>query len=75
MEQAEFEVYVKNVGEHIVQLRQAKGLTQVELASRMDIEDSALRRIEKGRTNPTLKTLYLIAHELEVPLQELFTID
>jgi transcriptional regulator with XRE-family HTH domain len=41
------------------------------MASRMEIEDSALRRIESGRTNPTLKTLLLISEALGVNISYL----
>ena len=35
-------------------------MTQLELASKIGIDDSSLRRIESGKTNPTLKTIYRI---------------
>ena len=58
-------------GEKIVKLRQAKGLKQIELARKLDIEDSALRRIEKGKTNCTLWLLHRISNALEISLPEL----
>ena len=64
----------KKVGEQIVFLRKRQGLSQIQLSTMLDIEDSALRRIEKGRTNPTLKTLYSISKCLNVPLSELVDI-
>ncbi len=36
------------------------------------MDDGSLRRIESGRTNPTIFTLVRIAKALEVPLVELF---
>ena len=54
--------FVKKIGENIVRIRTEKGLTQKELSYRLEIEDSALRRIEKGRTNPTVITLLNIAN-------------
>lgn len=68
---SEEELLVK-LGERIVELRKSKELKQIELATRIGIEDSALRRIESGRTNPTTKTLYKIANELGVSIGDLF---
>lgn len=64
------EIQIK-LGEKIVKLRQAKGLKQIELARKLDIEDSALRRIEKGKTNCTLWLLHRISTALEISLPEL----
>ena len=64
-----------NIGKRIVQLREQKGLKQIDLASQMNIEDSALRRIESGRTNPTTKTLYKISKVLDVDIKELFRFE
>jgi transcriptional regulator with XRE-family HTH domain len=38
------------------------------------MEESALRRIELGGTNPTFKTLLRLSKGLEVPLKELLDI-
>lgn len=67
----EAEKYIKKIGERIVELRKEKGMKQIDLAAKLDIEDSALRRIEKGRTNPTIKTLYYIAKELGINMRDL----
>lgn len=67
----EGEEFVKIIGENIVYNRKKLGLTQIDLASSVGIEDSALRRIERGRTNPTVKTLLKIAEVLEVEVSVL----
>ena len=64
-----------NIGERIVFLRKLRGLKQFELADKIGIEDSALRRIEKGRTNCTIWLLYRISFALEFSLEEFFTFD
>ncbi len=64
--------FIKKLGRRIVALRKEKKLKQIDLAIKINIEDSALRRIESGRTNPTLKTLLRIAEGLEVGFMELF---
>lgn len=63
--------FLKKLGKRIVQLREKKNLKQVELASDLNMEDSSLRRIENGRTNPTIKMLRKICKELDISLSEL----
>jgi transcriptional regulator with XRE-family HTH domain len=68
----EEKTFIKNLGGRIVALRKEKKLKQIDLAIKINIEDSALRRIESGRTNPTLKTLLRIAEGLEIDFKILF---
>jgi len=42
------------------------------LASSAGMEVSALQRIEAGRTNPTIKTLYKVSKALNVEIKDLF---
>lgn len=65
----------KSIGEKIAAIRKEKGISQVDLAFSIGIEDSALRRIEKGRTNPTIKTLLIIAKGLQVDIKDLFDFE
>jgi len=60
------------VGKRICVLRKQLKLTQAALASSAGMEESALQRIEAGRTNPTIKTLYKVAIALNVDIKELF---
>jgi len=60
------------VGKRISVLRKQLKLTQAALASTAGMEESALQRIEAGRTNPTIKTLYKVAIALNVKIKELF---
>lgn len=59
------------IGQKIIQIRKDKGIRQVDLAVNTNIDDGSLRRIESGKTNPTLKTLEKIASGLGVPLKDL----
>lgn len=65
---------LKNVGKRIQDLRLSKGLSQVDLVGQMEgnIDTTNISRIESGRTNPTLFTLYRISQALEVELSDLF---
>lgn len=64
-------LYLKKLGERIVQLRSAKSMRQIDLADKIGIEDSALRRIEKGRVNSSINMLRKIAKGLDISLVEL----
>ena len=61
------------VGKRVVELRKNRGLTQIQLSYDLDIEDSALRRIEKGRTNITMLTLKKLVETLKVSYEDFFS--
>lgn len=63
----------KKTGLNIQSIRESKGLSQVDLAGKMlgKFDTTNISRIESGRTNPTLFTLYRISEALEVPLTSL----
>jgi len=62
----------KIVGKQIRLLRKRFKMTQSLLVSKANMEESALQRIEAGRTNPTIKTLFKISNALNVELKVLF---
>ena len=62
----------KLLGERMKYVRRHYKMSQRELCNRLDMDDGSLRRIESGRTNPTLKTLHKVAQSLCVPLYVLF---
>ncbi len=63
--------FINQVGENISRIRKSQNMTQMALADACDFERSNMRRIESGKTNPTLKTLYKIAKALKVNPKEL----
>jgi len=69
----EFQLY-KAVGGKIKAIREAKGLTQQGLADLCNFEKSNMSRIEAGRTNMTIKTLYIISSVLNVSLAQLLDV-
>ncbi len=73
----EKEILYKKVGARIKSIRQAKGLSLMDVVGKIEggIDKSNLSRIEAGRTNPTLHTLYRLASCLGVQLKELVDID
>ena len=54
---------------NIVVLRRKKGLTQVDLAKKINYSDKAVSRWEKGEVLPDIETLQQVAKVLGVPLE------
>ena len=52
----------------IIKYRMDHGLTQQELAERVGTSHSAISRIESGRHNTSLYTLFRIAHALDLKM-------
>ena len=52
--------------------RKKRGMTQKDVAFACEMEEQNYRRIEKGLTNPTLKSLVRICTVLEIDLKTLF---
>ena len=62
----------KIVGANIRRLREAKGLTQEQLAGEADIAMRHLGRIERGEDNPAVEMLGKLAEVLGVGPDEMF---
>ena len=61
----------QKIGQRIRELRESKGVSQQNLAAVCNFEKANLSRIEAGRTNPTISTLYKISQALEITISEL----
>jgi len=55
-----------SIGNNIRKLRKQKGFTQKELAEKCNLSRSYLADLERGRYNPSLESLKLIANSLNV---------
>ena len=62
----------KTVGLRVRALRQRRGLSQEELAERIDRSLNAISNIERGRTLPNFTTLERLSQVLEVPVRDFF---
>lgn len=67
------DAYVSASGSHIRTLE--RELSQEEVAHRAGVHVTYLSGIERGRRNPSLKNIRLIAGALGVPVEELFSFD
>ena len=63
------------MGERLRGARQARNLTLRELAQRLGVSPSMISQIETGRASPSVSTLYAMANELDVSLDELLFND
>ena len=59
------------MGESLREARRGRGLSLRELADRLGVSPSLISQIETGRANPSVSTLYALAAELDVSLDEL----
>jgi transcriptional regulator with XRE-family HTH domain len=59
------------VGKNLLLLRTAKGLTQIELAARLDIENYLLSRIEKEKELPYKEVVQKAASIFDVRYEDL----
>ena len=59
------------LGRNVRQLRQARGLTQLQMAKLSELPRATWANIESGDANPTLAVLHRVARALQVPLEEL----
>lgn len=66
-------VLQEEIGIKIRELRELQGITQTELAIRMNNRDrQVIQRLEQGRTNCSLNLLRLVSEALGVNIVELF---
>ena len=63
------------LGQRIRRLREAKGQTQNELAASMGVSTKHFGELERGRGNPSLKSLQSLATALGLSMSELFDIE
>jgi transcriptional regulator with XRE-family HTH domain len=65
----------KRLGNRIRHLRNRAGITQAQLAERVDISPEFMSRLERGLKAPSLDTAQKMANALGATLSELFHFD
>ncbi|MCT4631336.1 MAG: helix-turn-helix domain-containing protein [Firmicutes bacterium] len=68
-------MYSKKLGQNIMIYRKEKNMTIRDFSEHAGISSSLISQIERGKANPSLNVLELIAKALEVPLYTLFAND
>ncbi|MGN0457372.1 MAG: helix-turn-helix domain-containing protein [Eubacterium sp.] len=61
----------QDFGKFISALRKEKGLTQIELAEKINVSDKAISRWENGKNYPDIEVLEILGKELGVSISEL----
>ena len=63
---------LRKLGARIKEERKVRGLTQEQLAEKVEITPRYLSRLEGGQQSPSIETLTKLAGIFEIELQELF---
>jgi len=61
---ADFEGFLRLVGERVREIRTAQGISQEKLGELTELSHQCIRQVEKGDSNWKIKTLYQIAEGL-----------
>lgn len=61
----------KKIGQRIIELRTQKGWSQADLARACNKDRQAIEKIENGKVNATIFSLFEISKGLEISLSEL----
>lgn len=59
-------------GNRVKELRLASDMSQEEFADKCEFARSYMSRIERGRANPSLDAVEILAEALDVPVVKLF---
>jgi transcriptional regulator with XRE-family HTH domain len=62
-----------DVGGRLKELRETRNISMRGLATKSGLSANALSMIERGKTSPSVSTLYKLAEALEVPITEFFS--
>lgn len=65
---------MRSIGETIASLRKEKGMTQNELAEKMNVTDKAVSKWERDLSCPDVNTISKLADILEVSVEELLKV-
>ena len=65
----------RDIGDRLRAARTQRGLSLRALAERLGVSPSLISQVERGRAKPSVNTLYAMARELEVSLDELLFTD
>lgn len=75
MELFDKDILTIDVGSRLRQLRTERGSSMRSLARLSGLSTNALSMIERGRTSPSVSTLYKLAEALDVPITAFFRLE
>lgn len=64
--------YIKQFGEHLSKLRRNRGLTQQNVADKLNVERTTISYYERGITSPNIETLKKLTLILNVDFNTMF---
>ena len=65
----------QKIGEKIKEIWESKMISQQNLAAMCNFEKGNMSRIESGRTNPTIETIYKISQALGVKMIDILDVE
>ena len=68
------QIFLKNFGEKLRNIRKEKGFSQFQLAIESGIPKTQIGRIERAEINTTLKTIFKLSKALDIEPDELFNL-
>lgn len=69
------DIFIKEFGKNLRKIRLSKKVSMQTLAYTINVEYSQISRIELGKINTSINTVYEIAAALEVPLKLFFDFE
>ena len=66
---------LKNFGNNLKRYRIANGLTQEELAEKVNVHQTYIGKLELGMINPSLMRMFIITRALKIKLSNLTDFD
>ncbi len=75
MRKAVNETFIIRFGKNLRKIRLDKKMSMQTLAYTINVEYSQISRIELGKINTSIGTVYEIAEALEIPIKELFDFE
>ncbi len=65
----------RKLGNHLRDVRTARGLTQTELAERIGVSRKTVNTVENGIFVPSTLLALALAHELKVKVEDIFFME
>jgi len=65
------DIELKKLGETIKRIRQQKGVSQSELANRINKDQQSIQRLEKGKINASYFYLLEVAKGLDIHIRDI----